>query len=196
MRIILWGLFSLTAVGWQQQDIIYWSAGRKLVLSDFKVVDDDSPLMRKEAAAITRTGITYSMNASRSSRSSTVTLEVFATVHRSHTYIRKSRLQMEPERIRYLLNHEQKHFDISEIFAREATRDLVRKNATKNYQQELADLVKARFKEAEAFQKRYDAATNNGRDAQRQAIWDGIISRRLKSLEAYRNKKVIKKIVF
>ena len=175
--------------------IINWTESRKLTLKDFKVVDDSSSVLRKDVAAITRTGVTYSLNASRGKKVADITMRVYATVHTANTYIKKSRLQIKPERIAYLLNHEQKHFDISEIYAREAARELTLAKATKNYRKEFSDIVKARFKEAEDFQKLYDKETDNGRNAEKQTEWDTLISEKLRSLEKYRKKIVHKRIV-
>lgn len=178
------------------EGIIIWAENRKLSLNDFIVVADSTKLLSPQTAALTRTGITYSLSASKGKKNANVQMKVYATVHTANTYIKKSRLQMQPQRVAYLLNHEQKHFDISEIYAREATRDLLQKKATKNYRKEFAHIMQMKFKQAEAWQRLYDAQTDNGRDTTQQQEWDEKIAARLKNLTRYKNKMVEKVVVF
>ncbi len=93
-----------------------------------------------------------------------------------------------------LLMHEQKHFDISEIFARQATRDLQALKLSANYRKEIADFVQVKFKAAELYQRLYDQDTQHGEDFAAQEEWDERIAEELEALDAYKRKTVIKKL--
>lgn len=177
------------------KDILFWSSGRQLQLKDFKVVSDSARHVASNVAALTRTGIIYYLTTDKiGNRPVSIRINIEATVHRSHTFVKKSVLKMPPDRLRLLLNHEQKHFDISEIYAREAMQELLNVKLTKNYKEEIRKLVQEKFKAAEAFQHLYDAETRNGEDFEAQQEWDNKIAGRLKELEQFKRKIVIRKL--
>ena len=176
-------------------DIIEWRAGRKLQLKDYKVISDSSTQLALPVAALTRTGIVYYLSTDKvGSKALRVRITIQANVHRSHSFLRKRALKMPVERQQRLLNHEQKHFDISEIFAREAARELRMLKLSGKFSQEIRSFVTAKFKAAEAYQHRYDAETRNGEDFEAQQKWDERIAHRLQQLEAYKNKVVVRNL--
>ncbi|WP_346236948.1 DUF922 domain-containing protein [Niabella insulamsoli] len=176
--------------------IIFWTEDRKLQLQDFKVVHDSVSDVNENVAALTRTGITYYLTTHKvSGVPVSVRITVQATVHREHTFIRERVLDFSPSVKQRLLMHEQKHFDISEIFARQATKELQRLKLTRhNYRAEIADFVNSKFKEAENFQRSYDLYTRNGEDFTVQDDWDEKIAAQLESLDRYKKKVVVKQL--
>ena len=164
---------------------ILWSKGRALAIADFTIIaNNDYSIIKGNNLAITRTGITYSIKAPRSHRG-TIEIHVYATMYPSNSYLREKVLNDTPENRNYLLQHEQKHFDISEIYAREAVKCLKGLTLTERFNTEISDLMKNIFKEAEAFQDLYDKETNNGRSAPMQKQWDQKIAERLMELKGF-----------
>lgn len=114
-------------------------------------------------------------------------------MHKTNSFIRASVLDAPASSINYLLNHEQKHFDISEIYAREAVKLLITKRFSKNHVKEIGALMQGLFKQSEAMQDLYDKETSNGSNAAIQKEWDSRIQIHLNSLENYKRKVLIRK---
>lgn len=86
----------------------------------------------------------------------------------------------------YLLQHEQVHFDITELYTRKLKQKL--KGATltyKTYQQTIKDLEKAVRAEMNTADSIYDAATDNSLNKTEQAKWNTNIAKDLEALKIY-----------
>ncbi|WP_460687748.1 DUF922 domain-containing protein [Niabella aquatica] len=189
--------FSITALaqGGNSSRIIFWTEGKKLQLQDFRVVNDSTKAVADNVAALTRTGITYYLTTEKvNGIPVSIRITVQATVHKEHTFIKERVLDYTPSVKHRLLLHEQRHFDISEIFARQAARELQTLKLTQNYQKEIADFVNAKFKAAEAYHRLYDADTQNGEDFAAQDEWDDKIAGQLMELDRYKKKVVIRRL--
>lgn len=173
-------------------NIIIWKDDRPLSLKDFKIEKNNTPRLDSNITALTRTGITYYLSTGK--YPGKVQITVIATVHKAHTYMKEKVLSFTTEGREWLLHHEQKHFDISEIFARRAARDLQTLKLTKNYRNEITQFVTKKFKEADAYQRLYDKETKNGEDIPAQEQWNAVIEKQLKELESYKNKVLLRNV--
>lgn len=172
-----------------------WTEKRPLTLLDFKVVSDHTKAVKPNVAALTRTGITYSLSSEKNSKNTAnITIMVYATVHKPNTFIKQKVLRLPLKRRQQLLNHEQIHFDISEVFARRITQSLQTLPLTRNYQKEIGEFVKGMFKQAENYQYLYDEETANGENDKGQNKWNEKIEKELRDLENYKNKRVKRKV--
>ncbi len=145
----------------QEYDVIPWSSDLRLSWDDFKGLPTN-----ERAAAITASGITYKF--SSSSLEDEVEIDFSVT---AHFYPNKS--WYNPTLVNAtILEHEQRHFDISEIFARKMRKLMATTKFTKDVRKE----VKAIYKEINArmneFQNEYDKDTNFSRDLSRQEFWN------------------------
>lgn len=172
-------------------NVIYWNEARKLSTDDFTVVPDHSPKIKGDNLALTRTGITYALTSKPQLK--TFEIEIYATIVKANSFIRERVLDAPAGSIAYLLNHEEKHFDISEIFAREAVKDLGTAKFSANHVKEIGVLMQRLFKQSQAMQDLYDKEIRNGLDAVAQNEWDDKISQHLQSLNAYKNKSLVKR---
>ncbi len=172
--------------------VIFWNQARTVSLSDFIVVSDTSSKIAGDHMAVTRTGITYSLTTKPGSKNFEIT--IYATMHKPNSFIRERVLDAPKGSINYLMNHEQKHFDISEIYAREAVKAIRGKRFTKNYTREINDLMKGLFKQSEDLHDLYDNETGNGTNASAQSEWNNRIQRRLNGLDAYKNKTIAMRV--
>lgn len=172
-----------------------WSLGQSLQVSDFTLLADSvsGKKISKGNLAITRTGVAYAIKKTRSNNKQ-VEISIVATMHPKNSFLKESVLQLREEAIAYLLHHEQGHFDISEIYAREGAKLLRTTRLFKDYRQQVYSLMQSLFKQAEAWQTLYDEETRNGQDANQQRNWNEKIKDRLKSLEAYQTKKFVRRI--
>lgn len=80
----------------------------------------------------------------------------------------------------YLLNHEQRHFDIAELYARKIRQALEPYRITpRNYDQIKKEVIQQFFKEYVEFDKAYDHQTVHGLSSDAQQEWDARIDREL-----------------
>lgn len=92
-----------------------------------------------------------------------------------------------------LLNHEQLHFDITEIFARELRKKLSTIKFTSN--QNLKNKVKELYHKINSasieFQHKYDKETNHSKNKSQQLIWNERIQDILKNTSDYSSIKIV-----
>ena len=72
----------------------------------------------------------------------------------------------------YILNHEQGHFDIAEIFARKLNKKMSEYQFNKTtYKNDLKNIYDGITTEKEVFQDQYDKETDHSRKKEQQAEW-------------------------
>lgn len=98
---------------------------------------------------------------------------------KSKSFIRDSSL--------YALNHEQMHFNITEIFARQARKKLLKTNFAKisNVNKKLNDLYKEVNESLSKYQELYDNDTEHGTNFTKQKMWNEKILAQLQSLSEF-----------
>jgi len=86
----------------------------------------------------------------------------------------------------YILAHEQGHFDITEIFARELNKRLSKYNFNKRtFQDDLKKIYDRVMEDKEDFQREYDEDTDYSRNRARQLAWLEKIENILEETEEY-----------
>lgn len=155
-------------------NIIEWSASRKLTWADFKGTPDPS----SSNAALTNSSITVE----------------FGYNNKGLTHSIKCRFnkQLSWGRIRndYILNHEQGHFNIAEAHARILHKNLLDyKFDSQKVSEDINRIYNDAIKQHVAMQKQYDEVTNHSLDTAQQQLWDKKISTLLKNLEQYADYK-------
>jgi hypothetical protein len=154
----------------KNEELIEWSASRQLVWSDYKGRPDPN----SDAAALTTTylGIEYHIEA----KSFTWKIQCRFSKTRSWG----------ESKTEYILQHEQGHFDIAEIFARRLNKKMgeYRFNAT-TYQKDLRAIYESIASEKGDFQDQYDRETDHSRKKEQQAEWTKKIENLLKEYQSY-----------
>lgn len=84
----------------------------------------------------------------------------------------------------HILNHEQRHFDITEVFARILRKDLLEKkfNKYETIDDEISKLFQHNFDDCEKMQDDYDEETDHSKKKEIQIAWDQKIDNMLDSL--------------
>jgi len=154
----------------RNDDLIHWKEKQKLSWADYQGKPDPNA----DAAASTATflGVEYNF------KNGNLGYIITCSFSKSKSWgLHKND---------YILAHEQGHFDIAEIFARELYRKLKEYSFDKrSYQTDLRKIYEDITKAKEAMQNQYDLETNHSINKEKQAEWLEKISRELKSLEAF-----------
>ena len=97
---------------------------------------------------------------------------------------------MKPNSTAELLTHEQKHFDLGEIYARQMRKKLQAASLTATTcNQEVEQIVQETRNDCFARQRAYDSATAHGVNAAQQNFWNELITKELNELQAYATKQ-------
>jgi len=153
-----------------------WSPVRKLSIADFKGKPrTDAP---KNYAAETAAGFVMQTN-----RVTPFKTPKFIVFSRFDCY--KSWIGEESKGKAEILEHEQSHFDINEIYARQLRKALHEGNFNIDNLEESNELFNRYYKESREQQEQYDTETVHGTNKKAQAKWNDMIRNELKRLEAY-----------
>jgi hypothetical protein len=156
---ILIYFFTIPAFAQTSADSLSWNKNRKLLWSDFMGRPERSPII----GARTYTSIKYKLYYNRTNFKTSV----------SCTFVKKMSWRQVKGCTDYSLNHEQRHFDISEIYARKL------RNAFADYEfhkRSVSRDIDAIFKkvcaEKDSVNSLYDKETLHSLDKEKQAEWD------------------------
>lgn len=156
-----------------------WDYSNKLTWNDYKAEPDHA----SEMSAFSY--ITLSCN-SVSGNLMYIDLKVEAKFHPEKSWVKEIRNDKE-----YLLGHEQRHFDIGEIYRRKMVQSL--KNfefSRKTLQRDLDAITKSVYTGHEETQERYDLETNHSLEKDIQEKWDAFIDREIDKLKPYETQLV------
>ncbi|CAD7815853.1 hypothetical protein CHRY9390_03051 [Chryseobacterium aquaeductus] len=176
MKYLFLVLFLISNGLWSQR--IEWKQDRKLVWSNFKSKINNQN--GKDIVAYTHCGWVYSVvKSSNPKGAATIKVE---------TIFNEDKSWKDDKRINdYVLNHEQKHFDIAEIYARKLRKEIADKiKTTSDYDKNFQTLYNRIIKDYRNFQALYDGVTEHGMNKEKQAEYDQTISNELEQLTNYR----------
>jgi len=145
-------------------EFINWNENRKLVWNDFKA----SPKKLGDVAALTATHLGFSYQFTNGNIS--YNIECRFENNKSWVLVKND----------WILQHEQGHFDIAEIFARKLNKAMSEYQLNKNsFQKDLDAIYNSIVTEKESFQQQYDDETDYSRNKVKQEEWLLKISRSL-----------------
>lgn len=156
---------------------IAWSASRKLKWEDFKGTpkSEDFP----DVAAQTYCGFGFRTNRITIFKNATIIAQNIFDC--SQSWVRPDQKYRED-----LLEHEQTHFDLCEVYARQLRKALLEKKLTVfNLNKETSTVYEAIFKQYVARQQLYEKETGNGLKKEEQARWSHFIALELEALHQY-----------
>lgn len=158
-------LFFLVSFACKGQDTLIWKQDQKLQFSDFLARPKDS-----DHGASSMVGIRYHLSFDKDS----VITDVSCYFLRNKSWIRKGDS---------MLQHEQGHFDIGELFARKL-KIAFAASGGRDYKS-IFNRIK---KEKHEMSLLYDKETEFSKNKEEQRIWNNKISRELAGLKQYANK--------
>ncbi|NOT76894.1 MAG: DUF922 domain-containing protein [Cyclobacteriaceae bacterium] len=155
---------------------ICWSENYKLTWRDFKGVPDTTTSFVNMKAATA-----YQLKRDYLIESGFPSYRIKAVFQRQKSWTRDT-LSID------LLSHEQRHFDIVELYARKMREGVSRLRLNKiREEQRYAELIATSLKELKAYQREYDKETQNGVIDFIQTEWDSKITKQLRALEKYKS---------
>jgi len=140
----------------QDEQFIEWSAASRLSWNDYLA----KPSSSSDAAAITSTalGLEYHV------RNNILTYKITCRFSKTRSWGKY--------KTDYILEHEQGHFDITEIYARKLDDAIREYNFNpKKFKTDLDQIYKEIMDEKEEVQNRYDLETDFSRNPEKQAEW-------------------------
>jgi hypothetical protein len=165
--ILLLPLFSIAQ---SEEDLIKWSAGKKLQWKDYL----SEPDKNSDAAASTSTRIGFEYHI----RDNNLTYTLSCNFSKTRSWGRHKN--------DYILSHEQGHFDIAEIFTRKLAKALSEyKFKSSSYKNDLKKIYTDVMQEKEKFQQQYDNETDYSRNDEKQATWLKKIKEALSDLKEF-----------
>lgn len=172
--------FSIISLGQNQElETMSWQEKRPLVWSDF----EGKPNPNTDAAAQTASGISFGFSIGKTgNRISDFTTTVDCLFYPSESWYK-------PEHATpHILNHEQFHFNITELHARMFREKISKIQPSNRLKIQLKALYKSISKASSVMQKRYDEETNHSINKEEQKKWNTYIVAELKKLEAFKAK--------
>jgi len=149
-------IFPLIFLSRGEEDLIKWNENRKLTWEDFKA----APVKMGSTAAMTTTHLGFSYNVANGK----ITYKIDCQFEKNKSWglVKND----------WILKHEQGHFDIAEIFARQLNRSVSEYQFNKTtFQKDLNDIYKSVVDGKEKFQQQYDDETDYSRNKIKQEEW-------------------------
>ncbi|MBB6610034.1 DUF922 domain-containing protein [Pontibacter sp. Tf4] len=152
---------------------IAWSADRRLAWSDFKASPDT--LNPHHALTAANLAVDAKCNAN------TFAYDVKCVFLATESWTKNTRSEK-------LLHHEQLHFDLTEVHARQLRKNLQALGTScPDAKPRLAAVVNAAFADWKADQEKFDEQSRHGLDAKVSEVWEQNIAKRLKQLEKFKS---------
>ena len=159
--VIFLAVANLSLAQSKDEELLNWSASRKLTWKDFTA----SPDRTSSNAALTSSSINVEFGYNKSGLTYTIKC-------RFNKNLSWGRIKND-----YILAHEQGHFDISELYARMLYKSLKEYSFnSRTVNKDINDLYNAMMKEHRDMQQLYDLETDHSRDASQQDRWEIKIS--------------------
>ena len=150
--------------------IIFYQPGQLLAWDDFK----GQPVEESDAVALTNAGFSLKLAFHQVGNISQLVIDVNCNFSEKKSWVKNG------NKTPYILNHEQKHFDIAYIHTRLFIQKL--KNAafkSNNYEAVITKIHNETAAAMSKMQNQYDLETNHSRITDKQMAWDEKISKLL-----------------
>ena len=158
-------------------DSIAWNPDRKLTWADFKGIAPET----HHADALTYSANESMFNAFSLGSRFNVESRITCYFIKANSWVKNGKGS------EFLLNHEQRHFDLSEVSAREFRMKLKKANFTsENFNEEINKITRYINERYDKLQKLYDSESDHSRNEGKQKEWDSRIDNMLKDFNEYK----------
>ncbi|MEJ6793268.1 MAG: hypothetical protein QNK89_11205 [Lacinutrix sp.] len=159
---------------------IPWQENHKLEWADFKGEPDQGC----DSVVVTASGITfsYSIEKSRGVGITGFKTKVFAHFYPEYSWCKKAEIDAS------ILNHEQLHFNITELNVRCFREKIATLKASNLIEKELSQAHEKANTNLQTMQNLYDTESNNSINSEGQEKWVAFVAKELKRLEKFKSK--------
>lgn len=176
MNPLLLAIFSIFFLPQKHSEKIPWRENQKLSWEDFQ----GTPVRSAGFVASTGTGIDFKFSFVIEGKDVKVTYTV-------ESFFNPQQSWYIPEKVsQNVLNHEQAHFDISELHAGILRKNLDKRKFTKNVKNEIESIFLKVEAQRKAMQKKFDAETDHSRNVEKEKIWEEKIAKQLAEHEPWK----------
>ena len=179
LLILFFGCFE-NATSQPLEGTIPWKEGVFLSWNDFKA----KPPQNSNFKANTNAGISFSWGLRKENGNENLSYEVKSFFFPELSWV------VAGAKTDHLLQHEQTHFDITELYVRKFRKGLsefVLKGSYENVHEILNDLYNLIEKERSLMQKEYDQQTNHSLNKEADIKWQKLVRKELFKLRNFRN---------
>lgn len=160
----------------EKEEKITWQEGRKLSWSDFK----GTPSGPSDYVASTNSGVSFSFSYSEQNGKGIVEFTVLSNFYPNLSWYRPTRVS------EYILEHEQMHFDISELYARKLRKALSKIPQNREFK-EVAEVVYEQNEwERSQTQEQYDLESDHSNHRENEYRWRDFIAEQLNAYESWK----------
>jgi len=158
--------------GISEEEKIIWNEDRKLTWADFK----GTPSGPHDFVASTNSGVSFSFSYKERNGVGTVDYTVLSNFYPALSWYRPDKVST------YILEHEQMHFDISELCARKLRKGLADVPRDRNFKENSESVYQQSEAERRQLQTRYDTESDHSNNREEEYKWRTYIA---EQLEAY-----------
>ena len=169
-------LFFLSFLPQEDGTKLVWDESRKLTWQDFQGTPDRSVGF----VASTNTGINFGYSYTLKNNEVSVEYSVESFFNPQKSWFLQGQVSQ------HVLNHEQTHFDISELHARMLRKRLDSKRFTKNVKSEIERIYLQVEAQRKAMQKKFDQQTDHSRNIEREIQWEQRVAKLLEEHEQWK----------
>lgn len=156
-----------------RSDTVYYDPAKKLTWDKFK----GKAAAGSNTAAVTTSGFGYGASIEYDEEQGQLDITVMCYFSKKSSWVKAGR------KTSYILNHEQKHFDITYIWACNFLSKLgTVKFTTQNFNAEIKKVYKECYDSMQQMQDEYDEETQNGQLKAKQTYWNNRITEMISAL--------------
>ncbi|HLV92045.1 MAG TPA: DUF922 domain-containing protein [Aequorivita sp.] len=176
MKVLLSLLLFLVVIPQQNSEKIIWNETQKLRWEDFR----GTPSRSASFVASTNTGINFGYSYKIDNDDVYVEYAVESFFSRDKSWFVPGKVT------RHILDHEQAHFDISELHARILRKKLDKKKFSKKVKFEIESIYRKVEKQRKAMQQKFDAESNHSRNEEEEYKWRKYIAKQLEDYDEWK----------
>ncbi len=155
-----------------KSDTIYYDQKRKLTWDDFK----GKPDINHKGSAVTSSGFAYSWNGKEDGETLYLDISVYTFFTKSNSW---KKIGVDNA---YHLGHEQRHFDITMLGAKNFVHELKKVSFDiQNYKQLINQIFNRVYDENLSLQFKYDRETKHSLDKEKQEEWNERVGKAVRS---------------
>lgn len=176
VRAATFSIFLFLQLSQSNPEQIIWQEGYRLSWKNF----EGTPIPHTNFVASTNTGINFGYSYTMTNKQVEVEYSI------SSFFNPKKSWYLPGEVSQHILNHEQTHFDISELHARILRKRMASRKFSKNVKAEIETIYLQVEEQRKAMQRKFDVETDHSRNIKKEIFWEEYVARQLAKYDAWK----------